>query len=434
VYAWCRALDETVDAAGAAGAASDDATLARLRDELNGWQSNITQLWGEEATQGTARKALRPEELALADTIQRVPGLQPTPFSDMVQGMFMDVQPSVRYQTFDQLYTYCYRVAGTVALMALPVFGLAPKATLEEATPPGVALGIALQLTNICRDVGEDLQRGRIYLPTDDLALFGLTEQDIRAGRLDWRYRALMEYQIDRAMVYYARAQQGLPMLAPTTRLTVQALGALYRRILDEVRRSHYDNISQRAFTTKWQKVAAMPQLWWQTNVTPTSAASIAAVDWPALPEPEGPAVGVLLALARTRAADTEVERAVEQLLALQPSSCSERKPAQSDLLLGDWELVWSSAGSDFSRLSAKIDALPFNVDARSLQALTATESCTVVDIANLLRIEISATISADLDDAAGRRTLVSASAAPPVNTANPRPLSPTVHVHLPKG
>jgi phytoene synthase len=420
VYAWCRALDETVDAAGAAGAASDDASLHRLRRELNAWQSNITQLWDQQTMQGTARKSLRPEELALADTITRVPGLQPTPFSDMVQGMFMDVQPSVRYQTFNQLYTYCYRVAGTVALMAMPVFGLAPTATLEEATPPGVALGIALQLTNICRDVGEDLQRGRIYLPTDDLARFGLTEQDIRVGRLGWRYRALMEYQIDRAMVYYARAQQGLPMLAPTTRLTVQALGALYRRILDQVRRSQYDNISQRAFTTKWQKLAAMPHLWWQTNVTPPTAASIAAVDWPALPEPEGSAVGVLLALARTRAADTEVERAVEQLLALQPSSCSERKPAQSDLLLGDWELVWSSAGSDFSRLSAKIDALPFNVDARSLQALTATESCTVVDIAHVLRIEIVATISADVDDAAGRRTLVSESAAQPTHIRCP--------------
>jgi hypothetical protein len=81
-------------------------------------------------------------------------------------------------------------------------------------------------------------------------------------------------------------------MLAPATRLTVQAIGALYRRILDQVRLARYDNITQRAFTTKWQKMAAMPALWWETNVAAAGAASIVAVDWPALREPEGPAVG----------------------------------------------------------------------------------------------------------------------------------------------
>lgn len=118
---------------------------------------------------------------------------------------------------------------------------------------------------------------------------------------------------------------------------------------------------------------------------------------------------GVLLALARTLAAEAEVQRAVEKLAALPATqSSSEPKPAQSEQLLGDWELVWSSPRSDFSRLRDKLEALPFHVDKRSLQSLTSTESRTVVEIAGALRIEIAATIAADVEDATGRRTLVS--------------------------
>jgi phytoene synthase len=117
IYAWCRALDETVDAAGSA---SDAASLAALRSELSAWQRNITRLWSPGGQGAAATQGMRPEEVALADTIQRVPGLEPAAFSEMVEGMYMDVQPSVRYGTFEELYTYCYRVAGTGTLFLSP--------------------------------------------------------------------------------------------------------------------------------------------------------------------------------------------------------------------------------------------------------------------------------------------------------------------------
>ena len=130
----------------------------------------------------------------MADTVKVYPDLPIQPFRDMIDGMVMDV-PGLgqdRYANFTELYKYCYRVAGTVGLMTLPILGMpishecaslavgtAPGFSKEQAAEPAVALGIALQLTNILRDVGEDLERGRIYLPLDEIAAFGLSEEDI---------------------------------------------------------------------------------------------------------------------------------------------------------------------------------------------------------------------------------------------------------------
>ena len=137
------------------------------------WYERLDRIWA-----GTPDDLF---DLAMADTVATYPGLSIQPFRDMIDGMIMDV-PGLgqeRYNTFEDLYVYCYRVAGTVGLMTLPILGTAEGYTAEEATEPAVALGIALQLTNILRDVGEDLERGRIYLPLDEIAAFGLTEDDI---------------------------------------------------------------------------------------------------------------------------------------------------------------------------------------------------------------------------------------------------------------
>jgi phytoene synthase len=127
IYAWCRALDETVDAAGDATECADTETLTLLEAKLDTWQRRLRQFWGAEAD-AEDQGNLRPEEIALSDTIRRVEGLEPQPFLDMVEGMRMDVSPAVRYHSWEPLYEYCYRVAGTVALMTIPVLGTAKGA------------------------------------------------------------------------------------------------------------------------------------------------------------------------------------------------------------------------------------------------------------------------------------------------------------------
>mmetsp|Transcript_29545 Transcript_29545/g.94762 ORF Transcript_29545/g.94762 Transcript_29545/m.94762 type:complete len:305 (-) Transcript_29545:236-1150(-) len=185
IYAWCRELDETVD--NAAGA-TDEELEAQLTRKLETLQWTFAGGGGSGGGDGEG-SAL--EDVALCDTVKRTPALTIAPFEDMILGMRMDVRPSVRYRSFeDELYLYCYRVAGTVALMTIPVLGTAGGATFDEAVGPGVALGVALQITNIVRDVGEDARRGRIYLPTEDMELFGVTEEDIMQGRLTDGYKA----------------------------------------------------------------------------------------------------------------------------------------------------------------------------------------------------------------------------------------------------
>ncbi|RYH26765.1 phytoene synthase [archaeon] len=185
-------------------------------------------------------------------------------------GMLMDV-PGLgqdRYETFDDLYLYCYRVAGTVGLMTLPILGQNLQgrseqdkaAYLEAAAPPAIALGIGLQLTNILRDVGEDLERGRIYLPQDELRAFGLSERDISSCVVSERYKQLMRFQIQRARNYYQQAEVGVRMLAPGSRFAVQASLDLYSGILDVIERNGYDNFRMRAFTTKFDKLTMLPK------------------------------------------------------------------------------------------------------------------------------------------------------------------------------
>jgi phytoene synthase len=165
-----------------------------------------------------------------------------------------------RYENFDELYLYCYRVAGTVGLMTLPIFGTAEGSSFEEAAEAAVALGIGLQLTNILRDVGEDLERGRIYLPLDELRAFGLSEDDITSCKVTEKYKKFLQFQIQRARDYYRIAEEGVQMLHPSARFAVQASLDLYSRILNVIERNNYDNFSKRAFTTKLEKLSILPQ------------------------------------------------------------------------------------------------------------------------------------------------------------------------------
>jgi phytoene synthase len=128
-------------------------------------------------------------------------------------------------------------------------------------------LGVAFQLTNILRDVGEDaVKRGRIYLPREDMAKFGVTQEQIFEQRMDQNYRDMMKFQIARAKMYYERARRGVFMLAPESRLPVQSSLDAYGRILDKMEANGYDSLTTRAYVDKWEKLSLIPFSWYRTQ------------------------------------------------------------------------------------------------------------------------------------------------------------------------
>jgi phytoene synthase len=175
----------------------------------------------------------------------------------LLDGMASDLVQT-RYATFDDLAHYCYAVASTVGLMSMHIVGYTGK----EAIPYAVKLGVALQLTNILRDVAEDWRNGRLYLPQDELAAFGLTEADIEAGRVDDRWRAFMRFQIHRARRLYAEALPGVAMLGKNGRFAIGAAAELYRAILDDIEAHDYDVFTRRAHVSDRKKLALLPGIW----------------------------------------------------------------------------------------------------------------------------------------------------------------------------
>jgi phytoene synthase len=136
----------------------------------------------------------------------------------------------------------------------------------EEALPYAVKLGIALQLTNILRDVGEDWQLGRLYLPLDELAEFGLSEATVGARQIDARWRAFMRFQIARARHLYDEALPGIKLLEPDGRFAITAAAGLYRAILEQIEANDYNVISLRAHLDSWGKVRRLPEFWWSSR------------------------------------------------------------------------------------------------------------------------------------------------------------------------
>jgi phytoene synthase len=199
----------------------------------------------------------------MVDTIERYP--QPLQaYLDMIEGMRMDLAKT-RYANFEELQLYCYRVAGTVGLMTQEVMGVdaaytsAPWSERPNTSEAAVALGIANQLTNILRDVGEDRQRGRIYLPLDELERFGYSEAELLMGSLNDNWRALMRFQLQRARQWFARSEAGVRWLAPDARWPVWASLRLYRGILDVIEKHDYDVFNKRAYVPKAGKLLDLP-------------------------------------------------------------------------------------------------------------------------------------------------------------------------------
>jgi len=240
LYAFCRVTDDLVDQAG-------EAPLRQLEQ----WR---------ERTLCRPPAADDPVALAWADTLAhyRIPPLYA---HQLIDGVAMDVRVR-RYETFEQLAEYSYGVASTVGLMSMHIVGFEGP----QAIPYAVKLGVALQLTNILRDVREDWEKGRLYLPQEDMAAFGLREADIAAGQASDRWRAFINYQIERTHRLYEEAIPGIALLHRDGRFAIAAAAELYRAILDDIQGHDGDVFSFRAHLDGWAKLRRLPGIWWRTQ------------------------------------------------------------------------------------------------------------------------------------------------------------------------
>lgn len=248
IYAFCRHVDDEIDGIGEGDTTAAVASVER-------WKRNLEDVY-EGRTPDAPDEGQREVFVAWSDLLRRFP-IPIDAALDLVRGVLMDTVVR-RYETFDDLYVYCYRVASTVGLMSSEILGYSDRSALDQAE----AMGIAMQLTNIIRDVREDAAMGRIYLPAEDLRRFGVTEDQIMAGRMDARFVELMRFQVSRARDYYRLGEQGIGLLERDSRFTVLLAARIYARILDDVERRNYDVFSGRAHTTKAQKLLAMPRIW----------------------------------------------------------------------------------------------------------------------------------------------------------------------------
>ncbi|KAI4388880.1 hypothetical protein MLD38_001170 [Melastoma candidum] len=242
IYAWCRRTDDLVD---------DPNETCVTPAALESWEERL-----EDIFRGDPHDLL---DAALLDTITRFP-IDIQPFKDMIEGMRQDLTKS-RYETFDELYLYSYYASGTVGLMTVPVIGIAvdSQATMDKVYSTAVILGIANQLTNILRDVGEDARRGRIYLPQDELAKAGLSDDDIFSGRVTDKWRDFMKSQIKRARMFFDEAERGIACFTGASWCPIWLALLLYRQILDEIEANNYDNFTRRAHVSKAKKLATLP-------------------------------------------------------------------------------------------------------------------------------------------------------------------------------
>jgi len=239
LYAFCREVDDVVDEV------SED-RVARLK--LDWWRQQVAIAHGPDAP-APGGDAQHPVTRALAPAIVTF-SLPREPFDEIIDGMQMDLDYN-RYDTFSDLRLYCHRVAGAVGLLSARIFGYSNPATLDYAD----GLGIALQLTNIVRDVAEDARRNRIYLPLEDLARFGVPEEDLLRRRDGPAVQALITFQIDRAEQHYADALARLPPEDRRAQRTGLIMAAIYRTLLAEIRAGGAKVLTERTSLTPLRKL-----------------------------------------------------------------------------------------------------------------------------------------------------------------------------------
>ncbi len=248
VYAACRDGDDTVD-------------------ELSGHAAQLgLDLWWTRVQGAFAgRPGTHPIDTALAWAAREYP-IPLSAFAELHEGLQMDLRGH-EYRSMDDLILYCRRVAGVVGFMIAPVSGYSGG---ERTLHAALMLGQAMQLTNILRDVGEDLRRGRLYLPAQLLREYSVNPADLERGVVTPEYRALMRHLSALAREWYAEGRQGIPCLHGSARLAVATAARAYEGILDDLARNDFENFGRRAHVSGPRKLLMLPQAWWELRTAPT--------------------------------------------------------------------------------------------------------------------------------------------------------------------
>jgi 15-cis-phytoene synthase len=238
VYAFCRFIDDVADDATVTGGAA------------------ILALWRQELDYVYVGTPTRPISRALAEIVRRF-DIPRRYFEEVIDGVEMDLSRT-RYNTFAELKVYCYRVASAVGLICIEIFGY----TNQSARDYAQQLGLAFQLTNIIRDVSEDAARGRIYLPLEDLARFEVAEEEILAGEYTPRFRALMEFQCERARHLYREAEEALAPEDRASLLSAEAMRAIYSALLERIARTGFRVLDHRVRLSTPHKLYLVGRAW----------------------------------------------------------------------------------------------------------------------------------------------------------------------------
>ncbi len=246
-YAFCRYCDDAVDTAESVD--QKMATLQSLHASLNDAYTGRTS---------------DPLFLALADVADRH-DIPEEYFKQVIHGVESDLT-KVRYQDFEELRRYCYQVASVVGLICLQIFGYKDDSAREHA----IDLGLAMQLTNIARDIQEDLGLGRIYLPQDEIARFGYSEEALEAGIVNESFINLMRFQAQRARGYFDSGFKLLPYLSPRSRACPAVMGQLYSKVLQRIEEAEFDVFQHRISLSKTEKLRVTAQTWF-TSMLPSS-------------------------------------------------------------------------------------------------------------------------------------------------------------------
>jgi 15-cis-phytoene synthase len=252
-YAFCREVDDVVDEVS-------DPQLARIK--LAWWRTEIDRLFANNKDD----PATHPVALALAQT-QAVTQVRSAQLMEIIAGMEMDLNQT-RYPDWEALRVYCHRVAGVVGEVSAQIFGVADPATAQDTRDYANTLGLALQMTNIIRDVGDDARRGRVYLPEDAMARHGITREDVLARKAPPAFAALMQEQAAQARTLYRNAAQKLAAVNVRHQRAGLIMGRIYRALLEEIAADNFPVLNQRTALTPLTKF----WLAWKSWVFPRSA------------------------------------------------------------------------------------------------------------------------------------------------------------------
>ncbi|WP_421774700.1 phytoene/squalene synthase family protein [Gracilimonas sp.] len=252
IYGLCRYLDDLVDEAE--DLIHDEKITVDLVDEkLETFKQRLIDVYDGMIVDD-------PILTAFSDTLKKYQISIDLPFL-LIDGVKTDLVKN-RFKDFEEVYDYSYKVASVVGLMTSEVFGYVDNKALDYA----VELGIAMQLTNILRDIGEDLRRGRIYIPQNELKEFGIQEEELFSYSLDAKFKSLMEFQIERAREYYGKADKGIALLSSDSRLPVYLARHNYGRILDKIEENDYNVFDQRAYLNYTEKLSILPKAFFDLN------------------------------------------------------------------------------------------------------------------------------------------------------------------------